>query len=245
MAITAWSRFEADSTLSTTAGRDKIEHVAFDHCLVLFTKPAIPGRVKTRLIGELTADEAARLHAAFVDDLVERLREGSFDLRIAWAVTADSALPRTPIAGMRQHGADLGERLYRGLQEVAEDHAAVAAIGSDHPDLPLTRVEEAFARLAAGESVVLGPAEDGGYYLIAVRSECLRRELFESIDWSTPRVLGQTVERCRDLGIEPARLEPWADVDQPSDLRRLAATMAAGATGCPRTRDLLASWGRL
>ena len=106
-------------------------------------------------------------------------------------------------------------------------------------------MREAFARIDAGEAVVLGPAEDGGYYLIAVRSDRLRRELFTDIDWSTRRVLEQTIERCRGLGIEPSLLEPWADVDQPEDLRRLAASLTASGAGCPRTRDLLASWGRL
>jgi rSAM/selenodomain-associated transferase 1 len=219
--------------------------VAFDRCLVLFTKPAVAGRVKTRLIGELTAEEAASLHAAFVDDLVERLGEGAFGLRIAWAAATGEPLPASPVPGMRQEGADLGERLYRGLRTVAEGHAAVAAIGGDHPDLPVARVEEAFDRLAAGESVVLGPAEDGGYYLIALRSECLQRELFEGIDWSTPVVLEQTVERCRALGLEPWLLEPWADIDQPADLFRLAAAMVADAESCPRTRGLLERWGRL
>jgi rSAM/selenodomain-associated transferase 1 len=220
--------------------------VASDRCLVLFTKPAVPGRVKTRLIGELSAEEAARLHAAFVDDLVERLRRGDFDLRIAWAVDPDAGLPPAAVPGMRQEGADLGERLFHGLLACAGGRVGVAAIGSDHPDLPMARVEEAFDRLAAGESVVLGPAVDGGYYLIAVRSDRLRRELFADIDWSTPRVLGQTIERCRTVGLEPTLLAPWADVDQPADLHRLAASMAtAGGSGCPRTRNLLASWGRL
>jgi rSAM/selenodomain-associated transferase 1 len=219
--------------------------VAFDHCLVLFTKPAVPGRVKTRLIGELSAQQAARLHAAFVADLVERLRDGPYELRIAWAMDGDAALPRTGIPALRQSGADLGERLYRGLAACTVGHAAVAAIGSDHPDLPRARVQEAFDRLAAGASVVLGPAEDGGYYLIAVPSGALRPELFADIDWSTSRVLDQTVERCRSLGLEPSMLEPWADVDQPEDLRRLTLSMAAGGAGCPRTRELLSSWGRL
>ncbi len=219
--------------------------MASDRCLVLFTKPAVPGRVKTRLIGELSAEEAARLHGAFVDDLVERLREGPYDLRIAWAVEEGAALPTAAVAGLRQRGADLGERLYRGLRACAADHAMVAAIGSDHPDLPLARLEEAFDRLAGGESVVLGPARDGGYYLIGLRSERLRHELFADIDWSTSRVLGQTVERCRSAGVEPTLLEPWADVDEPADLQRLAASLTAADGACPRTRELLTSWGMM
>ena len=219
--------------------------VASNRCLVLFTKPAVPGRVKTRLIGDLSAEEAALLHAAFVDDTVERLRRAPCELRIAWATEPGGELPAVGVPAIRQRGADLGERLFNGLSAFADEHAAVAAIGSDHPDLPLSRVTEAFARLDGGDSVVLGPAEDGGYYLIAVRSDRLRHELFANIDWSTGRVLEQTIERCRAVGVEPSLLESWADVDQPADLRRLAAALVADGAGCPRTRDLLASWGRL
>lgn len=219
--------------------------MGFDRCLVLFTKPAIPGRVKTRLIGELSAEEAASLHSAFIDDLVERLRRGSFDLRIAWALDGDGELPEIGLPAQRQTGADLGERLFNGLRDCAAEYTAVAAIGSDHPDLPVARVEEAFLLVAGGESLVLGPAEDGGYYLVALRRDSVRREVFAGIDWSTPRVLAQTVERCRAVGIEPVLLDSWADVDRPRDLRRLAGSLAASGHCCPRTRDLLASWGRL
>ena len=218
--------------------------MAADRCLVLFTKPAIPGRVKTRLIGELTAEQAASLHGAFVEDLVERLRQGSFELRLAWALEPAAELPAASVPSLRQEGDDLGERLYRGLATVAGSHALVAAVGSDHPDLPVERVEEAFERLAGGASVVLGPADDGGYYLIALRGELLRPELFEGIAWSTPAVLRQAVARCRALGHEPSLLGAWSDVDRPGDLRRLAAALAAG-DGCPRTRELLTAWGRL
>ncbi len=217
-----------------------------DRCLVLFTKPAVAGRVKTRLIGELTAEQAARLHQAFLSDLVGRLRGGRFDLRIAWAQPPSESLPDSPVAAFRQQGADLGERLYNGLAAVAPGRAAVAAIGSDHPDLPVDRVEEAFERIAAGEEIVLGPAADGGYYLIAVAAAALAPALFAEIDWSTPRVLAQTLERCRARGHRPALLERWADVDRPEDLRRLASVLAAEREGhCPETRGLLAAWGRL
>src|SRR5436305_8455451 len=80
--------------------------------LLLFTKPPRPGRVKTRLIGELTADEAARLHATFLEDLLARLRGGDFELRLAWALEADDAdeeVPAGPVPGVRQQGSDLGE----------------------------------------------------------------------------------------------------------------------------------------
>jgi rSAM/selenodomain-associated transferase 1 len=208
--------------------------------LLLFTKPAREGRVKTRLIGDLTAAEAAALHAAFLEDLVDRLREGDFELRLAWALDAEDELPA---GGVRQQGDDLGERLYRALSEGARDGFSVMALGSDHPTLPLALVHEAFERLERGAEVVLGPAEDGGYYLIALRSDTVDPDLFRDIPWSTDRVLSATLERCRRLAVE--LLPPAADVDTPEDLRRLAESLSSGDLGCPRTRELLRTWQRL
>jgi uncharacterized protein len=207
--------------------------------LLLFTKPAREGRVKTRLIGDLTAAEAAGLHAAFLEDLLGRLREGDFELRLAWALDPGEEIPAGPVPGMRQEGSDLGERLYRALS-TSED-GVVMALGSDHPTLELELVERAFERVEAGADVVLGPAEDGGYYLIALRAAAVHPRLFEDIAWSTERVLPATLERCRELGLAVELLPMASDVDTPDDLRRLAARMAEDDLGCPRTHNLIQS----
>ncbi|HYG62529.1 MAG TPA: TIGR04282 family arsenosugar biosynthesis glycosyltransferase [Thermoanaerobaculia bacterium] len=217
--------------------------------LLLFTKPARPGRVKTRLIGDLTPAEAAELHAAFLEDLLERLRQGSFELRLAWALDPGEEIPAGPLPGIRQEGSGLGERLYRALSDAAATAESVAAVGSDHPTLPLELVHRGFERVEAGADVVLGPAEDGGYYLIVIRAGVFTREaaprLFEEIAWSTERVLEQTLERCRELGLAVELLPTACDVDTPEDLRRLAGDLAGRAGGdCPRTRGLLQSWRR-
>jgi len=213
--------------------------------LLLFTKPARAGRVKTRLIGDLTAAEAAELHAAFLEDLLGRLRQGDFELRLAWALEPEEAIPAAPAPGIRQRGDDLGERLYRALSEAAAEVAAVAAVGSDLPTLPLELVHLAFDKVEAGADVVLGPAEDGGYYLIVLRAGAVSRRLFDDIAWSTERVLPATLERCRELGLAVELLPAAADVDTPEDLRRLAQRMVSDDLGCPRTRALLRAWGRL
>ncbi len=223
-------------------------------CLLLFTKPARPGRVKTRLIGELSAEQAAELHAAFLGDLSERLAAGSFQLRVAWALEAGEPFPSDWVAGdaehTRQADGDLGARLAAGLSAAASDFETVAAVGSDHPELGLAAVEQAFGDLEAGADAVFGPAEDGGYYLIGlrpavVRRPSVRRRLFEGIPWSTGEVLAVSLERCRRLGLEVTLLPPGRDVDVAADLRGLAARLAAGLSGCPRTRRLLAQWGWL
>ncbi len=237
-------------------------------CLLLYTKPACPGRVKTRLIGvpshggkgntipaggergALSAEQAARLHAAFLGDLSERLVTGRFHLQVAWALEAGEAFPEGLAAGgehVRQMGDDLGARLYHGLAAAAERFAAVAAVGSDHPELEAETVEQSFAALAAGADAVFGPVEDGGYYLVALRAGAVRRELFDGIPWSTGEVLAQSLARCRRLGLEVAMLPSGHDVDVADDLRRLAARLGASADAgnCPRTRALLLEWGWL
>ena len=216
--------------------------------LLLFTKPAREGRVKTRLIGDLTAAQAAALHAAFLADLLDRLGAGDFDLRLAWALEPGEEIPAGPAPGIRQEGSDLGERLHRALSAAAADAGdagVVMALGSDHPTLPLALVHRAFERVEAGADVVLGPAEDGGYYLIALRAGAVAPRLFAEIAWSTDRVLAATLDRCRELGLAVELLPEAADVDTPEDLRRLAASLADGDRGCPRTRALLLTLGLL
>jgi rSAM/selenodomain-associated transferase 1 len=202
--------------------------------------------VKTRLIGDLTAAEAAALHAAFLADLLDRLEGGDFELRLAWALEAGEAMPEGAVAAIRQEGNGLGERLHRALAGAATEACTVAALGSDHPTLPVEMVERAFERVEAGADVVLGPAEDGGYYLIALSAGAVMPRLFAEIAWSTDQVLPATLERCRELGLAVELLPMAADVDTPDDLRRLAVRMEGGDDlGCPRTRALLAALGLL
>ena len=241
-------------------------------CLVVFTKPAIPGRVKTRLVGAELAgppgspprvvgrDEAAALHAAFLGDLAERLRaDGAgtrFHVRVAWDIGASTPLPPLPpeLAGLsrvdavRQEGDDLGERLHAALAAAAREHPVVAALGSDHPALDPALLHRALAAVAegGGADVALGPSEDGGYYLVALARRAVHRRLFSGIDWSTGRVLRQTLARCRELGLAVERLPVARDVDRADDLAALAGELAAGrGPDCPRTRRLLAGWGVL
>lgn len=237
-------------------------------CLLLFTKPARPGRVKTRLVGARVGErtlgerDAAALHAALLGDVAARLGEAAdedYRLRIAWDLAPGEVLPPLPrelagVAGVdavRQRGRDLGERLFRALDEAAREHPVVAAVGSDHPTLSLEAVRGAFAALAAAEAdVALGPSLDGGYFLVAMRREALTPRLFAEIDWSTERVYEQTTERCRELRLRVLELPAARDVDRGEDVTALAAVIAAAeAAGepvvCPRTRRVLADWGLL
>lgn len=226
--------------------------------LLLYTKPAVPGRVKTRLAGELGEEAAAELHAAFVRDVVASLRgrhrgcEPSFSLRVLWALGDGEEPPVSLLSAedrdvdwRRQEGADLGERLFRGLEDAAEDAPYVAAVGSDHPEIDPIQVDDAFRRLEAGADVALGPVPDGGYYLIGLRRAAVRRRLFDDVAWSTDQVLDTTVERCRELALHVSVLPPGRDVDVPADLEDLVYRLGSRAGRCPATRELLRRWGRL
>lgn len=213
--------------------------------LLLFTKPARPGRVKTRLIGELTAGHAAELHQAFLLDLLDRLAGGDYELTLAWALDDGESPPAGSPPWVRQEGADLGARMHGALAASAADGSAVAAIGSDHPGLGRPEVEAAFARVESGADVVLGPATDGGYYLIALAPDAVHADLFAAVPWSTPEVLEETLARCRARDLAVDLLPEADDVDTPADLHRLAARLAHDPAGSPRTHALLARWHRL
>jgi len=211
----------------------------------MFTKPARPGQVKTRLIGELSAIQAAELHAAFVEDLLERLATGDFDLRLLWAVDTGEAVPPSQVLSRRQVGADLGLRLLHGLRDALTEYPVAAAVGSDHPDLPMEHLEAAFERLEEGAELVLGPASDGGFYLIGARPGLLRTELFDGVEWSTDEVFASTMKNARAMGLTVETLPEASDVDTADDLAALAGTLAARPELCPRTHALLDSWSRL
>jgi len=216
--------------------------------LLLFAKVPAPGRVKTRLIGKggLTPAGAASLHSALVADLSERLNAGPWDLVLMWALLGEGGPPpglSLPDLRWRpQEGRDLGERLHRGLRWAVSGARFAAAVGSDHPDLELTRVEQAFRLLEDGRDVVLGPARDGGYYLIALRRTAVRRRLFEGIAWSTPDVLASTLSRVRELGLSVTLLPEAGDLDTVEDLARFRVELGQRPdlrALCPRTVGLL------
>lgn len=214
------------------------------HSLIIMARQPIPGQTKTRLCPPLTASQAAELYACFLRDVLDITRQvrGATPL-ITYA--PESAGPffaalAPDIATLAQQGANLGERLDYALSTQLTSGGArlAAAVSSDNPNLPPALIEEAFARLAAGADLVLGPAEDGGYYLIGMRSPQPR--LLREVQMSTPRVLDDTLTLAGELGLRSELLAPWYDVDSIADLRRLHADLAAApANVAPATRRFL------
>jgi rSAM/selenodomain-associated transferase 1 len=189
--------------------------------LVVFARCPEPGRVKTRLARVVGDDVAAALYAAFVTDLRARFATAPFAVR--WAVAppdagfaARFAIP--PAATFVQRGDVLGARMHAAFARVRDEgFARCVLIGSDMPQLAHATVERAFAALDAAD-LVLGPACDGGYYLIAARRPL---DVFSGIAWGTETVLAATRARAAERSLTVALLDEDFDVDEIADLERL------------------------
>lgn len=185
-------------------------------------KAPVPGRVKTRLAPALGAEgaaEAYRRMARAVASQLKRLRG-----RVVWVYDASPEFPDLSWLGLNgaeiwpQAPGGLGERLAAAFRRAfREDGGPVCAVGMDSPGLPAERFEEALRELGTAD-VVLGPTEDGGYYLIGLAA--WRPELFEGIPWSTERVLPETLRRAEALALRAALLPEYFDVDTPADYER-------------------------
>ncbi len=209
--------------------------------LGIFAKWPIPGKVKTRLAATTSAEWAAQVAAAFLGDTLDRLAAVPARRVVVFAPD-DNGAAFAPLVGerftLRQQGpGDLGERLARFF--ATHNGLATVVVGSDSPTLPAALVEQAFELLEDAD-VVLGPAADGGYYLLGCRR--FDASLFSGIDWGSCRVLGQTIERLGEARL--ALLPPWYDVDSLDDWHMLAGHLAALRRAgidpeVPRTEALL------
>jgi len=209
--------------------------------LNVMAKYPTPGAVKTRLARVLGAEAACALYRAFLLDLAERLEALPYE--VSWAYWPPTAPFHSLVRGARcrpQEGENLGERIARALAaEFLERNGPIIVIGADAPHLPEAILAEAAAALDAGADVVLGPAADGGYYLIGLGAP--EPALFAGIPWSSAQVLATTRERGRALGLSVHLLPPTFDVDEPGDLVHLERLLARRQTHLPRTAAILAA----
>lgn len=201
-----------------------------------------PGKVKTRLAASLGPEGAARVYEAFLQDLGRKLGRGH-PWAFCWAWEPPEApFPERMADGLPafpQAAGDLGARMRAAMQEgFRRGHDAVALIGSDLPHLPGERIEGAFRSLEGGDDrVVLGPAEDGGYYLIGARKV---PPVFTEMTWGVSDVLARTRERLRDGGLQEVLLETSYDVDREEDLARLFRDVESGRVpSIPSTEAVL------
>lgn len=201
-----------------------------DCALIIFAKAPIAGQVKTRLCPPLTTDEAATLQGSFILDTLERSRAAIQKFRLPmtrYLACAPSSThvffqimaERHGVQLLEQTGESLGERMQAAFIALfAKGFTQVLIVGTDVPSLPLAHYQQAIEMLRTHE-LVLGPAEDGGYYLVGLTRPA--PELFRDISWSTDQVLAQTRERAQQAGLRTSWLPVWRDVDTIDDLRAL------------------------
>ncbi len=192
--------------------------------LLIFAKAPIPGQVKSRLIPVLGAEDAAHLQRRLTWRLVGMMAESGVCPVELW-VAPDASHPlfndlerRYGLSIHVQRGRDLGERMATACAEALERAERVVLVGSDCPLLAPATIVRALVELGWADAV-LGPAEDGGYVLLALKHA--EPALFEQIPWSTERVAGLTRARMRALDWRWYELPELWDLDRPKDLLRL------------------------
>lgn len=211
-------------------------------CIAVMAKAPVPGRAKTRLVPALGAAQAAAMSAAFLRDVTENIlaagarapvqgavayapagQEGLFEGHVAPGTMfflADGA-PDMP-AGVEGFGRCLLHAVNTMLQK---GFAGAVVLNSDSPTLPTALLVQCARLLAApGERAVLGPAADGGYYLLGLKAA--HPELFMDIAWSTANVAAQTRARATKMGLPLVELPEWYDVDDAASLDRLLGECA-------------------
>jgi len=197
--------------------------------LIVFVRVPAIGRGKTRLARDIGRVEAWRLARAMTARTLRRLKDPRW--RLVVRVTPDGALPGAEPQGR----GDLGERLGRALR--AHAGGPVAVVGTDAPDVSPVRVARAFAA-ARKHGAAIGPAEDGGYWILALSARRARAVALDGVRWSTRHACDDTVAA---LGGKVARLETLIDVD---DAASLAALRSRGGSGRPRLRTASAATAR-
>ncbi len=193
--------------------------------LRIFTRYPRPGTTKTRLIPALGREEAADLQRRMTEFLIHQLSPVASDqtrITVCWSGTGEQEV-RTWLEPMseavffsEQHGSDLGKRMRNAFQTSFESgHRRTVIIGTDCPGVTSDIVREGFQKLTSND-LVLGPAQDGGYYLIGLSS--MESHLFSDINWGSSNVFDQTMHRAQQSELDVHRLQTLRDVDRPEDL---------------------------
>jgi rSAM/selenodomain-associated transferase 1 len=201
--------------------------------VAVMAKASEPGRTKTRMVPPLTHQEASAFNTVFLQDVASNIlaaaEHTSITGYIAFGPPGSKAffegkLP-AEIGLFESWHPNFGDCLYNTLHQIfMRGHAIAIVLNSDSPTLPTSLLADAVEVLAQpGERAVLGPSEDGGYYLLGLKKN--QRRLFEDIDWSTERVARQTLARAAEIGLRTHVLATWYDVDDTTALTRLKSEL--------------------
>lgn len=189
--------------------------------LIQFARAPLPGRVKTRMMPQLSAVEACDLHRELVLWTCRQLVDcglGDVELSVAGATSGSLFEACMELGAARltaQSGCDLGQRMYRALSEGLVSYDRVILVGSDCPGIDAAYLGQALCALDHAP-VVLGPATDGGYVLIGARK--IHAQVFEGIPWGTAQVFARSMEALGAVGLDCEVLPELADIDRPQDL---------------------------
>jgi rSAM/selenodomain-associated transferase 1 len=183
------------------------------------------GQVKSRLAKNMGEEAATNLYRCFVEDLLERFSKEAYRLRIAFYPAEKEHEMREMLGDefsyIPQAGEDLGERMKLSfLRCFSEGARSVVLIGSDIPDLPAQIVDEAFLALDRNEAVI-GPAVDGGYYLLGFRRDTFNEDIFAGLPWGAETVFQETMNILRTAGAPVHVLPVWRDIDEREDIAAL------------------------
>lgn len=207
--------------------------------ICVFAKAPKAGQVKTRLAAVVGASLATQYARAFLLDSIA-LAAQLKPKRVILALSGDAAdLPTVPqdIEIWSQGEGDLGERMERILRRALTDCSSALVIGTDSPGLPGSFLEQAIWRMTTCDAV-LGPADDGGYYLLGLKTCPVG--LLGNLPWSSSTTRLRTVERLRSFGLTVEFTERWFDVDVATDLVRLRTLIDEGGIVAPYTAAILA-----
>lgn len=208
----------------------------------MFAKPPVPGQVKTRLIPVLGKNGAAELAKVFLQDTWASASAFSWARPVLATTERLNGNCLSAFAEVWLQGeGDLGARLERVLRRALEDHPFAIAIGADSPGLPakfLEQTREALGRVDA----VIGPSEDGGFYLLGLRN--CPAGLLSKIPWSGPTTCLETIAKLQAAGLTFHILDDWFDVDTKQDLEKLQALITAKHVEAPRTQHFLETHAR-
>jgi rSAM/selenodomain-associated transferase 1 len=191
--------------------------------ICIFAKPPIPGKAKTRLVAAVGNNGAAEVAKALLDDVVSAARHVQ-GARVIVSTTEmfqiDEAMPM-----WLQPPGDLGFRLEKTMQRALERADCALAVGADTPGLTPLMLAQAADRLLQNDAV-LGPTDDGGYYMVGLR-RC-PDGLFTNIRWSAPETLRDTIDQLERFNLEYSTVPKWFDLDTPNDLQRVRSLIRAG-----------------
>lgn len=215
--------------------------------VLLFVKAPVRGQVKSRLAAAVGEEAAVALYENFIFDTLEQMERTGYPIRIfvypADAIEVVSSWLGKEHVCLPQTGNDLGERMEQALEHAfSEGWGRAVLIGSDLPDLPAEIINGAFTALETSDAVI-GPAADGGYYLIGFNREGLPRHVFHNIEWSTETVFRETTDLLRAARLRVHVLPQWHDVDTIDDLKALRERLRTAENAGSRTCSYLETHG--